>query len=235
MHSTGAPCLRIQSAFKHGSKDGWRDVAPIKILACMVQEQVPDFIGDGRDLNIFIGKQTAIHVRKCRKIFIHVRITFVFRLIKDPEQVDQRIPHVLRLVRIQIVMEHGMTAEQTRILGIQAEDKTHTESVQALLGLLVRRVFILLVESIIELAYDLAGLHGYLHLFRQGGMFFFHKELHAVCSILQGFQLNDFRILSRLILVMDLELLKIAGHDIPRHLIQRHIVSVSLGLLVWSE
>ena len=132
-------------------------------------------------------------------------------------------------------MEQRMFTKETRVLGIQAENKADAQGIKALLGLLVLRVPVLLVESIIELPYDLAGLHGDLHFLGKRGMFLLHKEFHAVGRVLQGIQLYDFRILSGLVLVVDPELLKVACDDVSRHLVQWHVVGVSFRLLIWRE
>ena len=97
------------------------------------------------------------------------------------------------------------------------------------------RILILFVESVIEPADDLACLHGDLHLLGEGCMLFLYKEFHPIGGILQGLQPDDFRILSGLVLVVDTKLLKIACDDITRHLIQRHVIGVSLRLLIRSE
>ena len=44
-----------------------------------------------------------------------------------------------------------MRTEKARILGIQAEYKTYTESVQTLLGVFICRILILFVESVMNL------------------------------------------------------------------------------------
>ena len=68
----------------------------------MLQEQVPDFIGERRNLNILIRKKSSVDVWERSQVFVQIRITLVFRLVEDPKQVNQSIPHVLCLVGCKI-------------------------------------------------------------------------------------------------------------------------------------
>lgn len=66
-------------------------------------------------------------------------------------------------------------------------------------------------------------------------MLLLYKKFHMVVSILHGIQQNDFRILARLVLVVNADLPKIAHYDVAGHLVQWHVVGVSFRRLVRGE
>ena len=67
------------------------------------------------------------------------------------------------LVRLQVVVEHTMPAEDARVLGIQAEHQTDAQHIQTFQRFLVARVLVLLQKRVIENAHQFTCLQGNLH------------------------------------------------------------------------
>ena len=110
------------------------------------------FLCDLRDDNVFIREQSTIHVRKCCKLIRQIQVCSLIQWsIQRLEQLDQRTSHILRLVLHQILTERILLTKQASILRIEAEHKSNTENVQALLCPLRQRVIILREEPVTDL------------------------------------------------------------------------------------
>ena len=88
MHSSGTPGGGIQSTLEYSAKDGGADLAPVKIIRGVSQEQVHDLIGEGRNFNIPIGEQAAVYIgESCQQgiVVSKVRIAILRFLIENAE------------------------------------------------------------------------------------------------------------------------------------------------------
>ena len=65
---------------------------------------------------------------------------------------------------LHIIMEHGLFPEYTGILCIETEHNPDTQLVQTFQGFRIIRIFILLMEGIVEQPDNLTSLQGDLHL-----------------------------------------------------------------------
>lgn len=86
MHSSIAPSFRIQGAFKYSTKYCRRNITPIKTFTRILQEKCSNFFCNLRNLNIFISKQSTIHIRKHSQIFFQIRIPVFYFCIQYSEQ-----------------------------------------------------------------------------------------------------------------------------------------------------
>ena len=69
MHAATAARLGVQRTLEDSSKDGWRNLAPVKVETCIVKQGTFQVVGELRDL-YFFGKQAAVGVRECLKIVL---------------------------------------------------------------------------------------------------------------------------------------------------------------------
>ena len=128
-------------------------------------------------------------------------------------------------------MEHTLAAKNTGVLGVQAEHQPDAQGVQAFQRVLGLRVFVLLQQGVVEDAHDLARLQGDLHFFFDVGAPGVHQELQAVVFFFQVAQLDDLRVASGTLHVVDVELGEIAGDDPPGPLGVGQLGGIPLGLL----
>ena len=82
-------------------------------------------------------------------------------------------------------MEHILGSEDTGILGIHAENQTHTKLVQALLTVGILRMDILSKELLVEDTDDFTGLNTDLQLLFQMDVGIVNKERKPMKIILQ--------------------------------------------------
>ncbi len=87
VHPAGAPGLRVQCAFKHRPEDRGADGGPVKILAGLAEQKVDHLIPKPGDLDVFIGKQTAVDVGERRQVLVQIRVPVLRLLVQHPEQV----------------------------------------------------------------------------------------------------------------------------------------------------
>ena len=128
-------------------------------------------------------------------------------------------------------MEHTLAAEDTGVLGVQAEHQPDAQSVQAFQRVLGLRGFVLLQQGIVEDAHDLARLQGDFHLFLDIGVPGVYQELQAVVFFFQIAQLDDLRVAGGPLHVIDVELGKVAGDDPPGSLGVGQFGGIPFGLL----
>ena len=119
--------------------------------------QICDVFIQSGDNDIPIGKQTAVDIRKCGQIVVHIGVSGFRLCIQYPKHVHKSASGIV-LVSLHIVVEFAMTAENLRILGVQTEYQPNTQGVQTFQCLRGLRVFVLLQKSIIQDANDFAGL-----------------------------------------------------------------------------
>ena len=73
VHAAAASSFRVQGAFKHSAENGGADRRPVEILAGLGEQNIFQFFGKGRDLDILVGKQTAVYIGECRQSGVIVR------------------------------------------------------------------------------------------------------------------------------------------------------------------
>ena len=78
-----------------------------------MKKKVNDFLCEIRNLNIFISKQTAVHIRERRQSVIHIRITLFGFGIEYTEKVNECAAHILDVKAPYVIMEFQMATENT--------------------------------------------------------------------------------------------------------------------------
>ena len=73
VHTTAAPGFWVQGAFKYSTENGGADRRPVEILAGLGEQNIFQFFGKGRDLDILVGKQTAVYIGECRQSRVIIR------------------------------------------------------------------------------------------------------------------------------------------------------------------
>ena len=135
VHTTAAARFRVQGAFKDSAENRGADFRPVKIFAGFHQQQIPDFVRKGRYLNIFIGEQSTVDVRKRRQIRVvifQIGVTVLRLGIQHAKQVNQSFAQLPRIKCRKVVMEHTVMPKNPSIFGIQAKYQTNAQFVQAL-------------------------------------------------------------------------------------------------------
>ena len=79
-------------------------------------------------------------------------------MVQHAEQIPQSLPGALGVKLRHVVMEKVLFAEDPGVLGVEAEDDPDAELVQTFQCFRVIGILVLLQESIIENAHQLAGL-----------------------------------------------------------------------------
>ena len=115
----------VDGALEQSSENGRRDIAPIKIIAGMLQQQFCNLCIESGDFDVSLGKQSAIDVRESSQVVLQVWVALFIRGIKHAEQADQCFPHPFGGKLNQIIVEHGTTSEYARVFGIEAEYQTY--------------------------------------------------------------------------------------------------------------
>ncbi len=134
VHPTGAAGFGIEGTLKHGPEDCGAYLRPVKIVGCALEDEGADFIVDSGYLDV-PGEHSAIDIGEHRQAFIHVGVSVLRLLIENLEQFYQCLPELIDAELCHVVMEHILGPEYSGILGIEAENKPHTEFVERLLGL----------------------------------------------------------------------------------------------------
>src|SRR5699024_3249103 len=78
VHPAVAAGFRAKRTLKHRVENCRADLRPVEILAGPGQNQIPDFIGEGRYLDVLIGKKPAVHIGEGGQIGVivfQVRVT----------------------------------------------------------------------------------------------------------------------------------------------------------------
>ena len=219
MHTAGTARLGIECALKDRAEDGRADLRPVKVGACLVQKEGAYLLGDRRYLDILVGEQPAVHIGKCRKpriVVCQIRTALLRPRVQYPKELRERSAHLMRLELRQIVMEHGMMAEDARVLRIEAEDQPHAQHIQAPQCAGALGIGILPGKCVIEDADDLARGDGYLHLPLQMLIAALHEELEAIVFAWQILQPYLLGLATRALHIIDIEGAEVAGHDPAR-------------------
>ena len=67
VHATAAARLRIQRTLKYGTEDCRRDFAPVKVKACIVQQNLAQFISKLWYFYLFLEK-AAVRIWECFQV-----------------------------------------------------------------------------------------------------------------------------------------------------------------------
>ena len=157
VHTSRPSCRRIQRGLEYSAEDSRRDQAPVEIVAGSLQDESSYLFRDSRDLNV-PGKHSAADERECGQFLVHIWITVFRSGVQHLEQLYERFPEFVGRELVHVIMEHILGSEDPGILGIHAENQTHTKLVQALLTVGILRMDILSKELLIENTDDFTGL-----------------------------------------------------------------------------
>ena len=157
MHAAGPAGIRVQGRLEYGAEDGRRYQAPVKIVAGPLQDEGSYLFRDSRNLDI-PGEHTSADERECCQFLVHVWITVFRSGVQHLKQLDERFPEFVGRELVHVIMEHILGSEDPGILGIHAENQTHTKLVQALLAVGILRMDILGKELLIEDTDDFTSL-----------------------------------------------------------------------------
>ena len=135
----------------------------------------------------------------------------------------------------EIVVEHAIVAENARVLGIQAEYQPHAEHIQAFQRALVGGILILRQEGIVELAHQLARLHGDFHFALNLLVAGVHQKIQAAIFLFQIRKAQNLRRFVGAVHIVNVEFLKIAHDNPARVLIVRKKARIAPRLLKRRE
>ena len=213
VHPSRAARFGIQCAFKHGSEDGRRNLAPVEIGTRVLQQQLLDFVSKTRDGDVLLAEQTAVHIREGRYLVVQIRVAFLNGRVKQFEQLYQGMTEIDGAEFHQIIMESRLGGKQARILGIEAKHQTHTKDVERAQGLGIGLVDVLLQQGIINQADNFARLHTDFQLAFQMLIALVHKELQAIILLFEVFQKDFLRLTLGLFHVIHPKLAEVASHN----------------------
>ena len=54
VHAAGTSGLGVQSALEHSTENSWRDAAPVEIQRTVFHQELKNFVGQTRNLNVLI-------------------------------------------------------------------------------------------------------------------------------------------------------------------------------------
>ena len=235
VHTTATPGFWVQGAFKYSTENGGADRRPVEILAGLGEQNIFQFFGKGRDLDILVGKQTAVYIGECRQSRVIVRqilVPLLWLLIQHPEQFCQSLTNPGSRNILQVVMEHIPPPENPGILGVQAEHQPNAKGIQAFQRFRGGGVFVLLQQRIIQHTHQFTGLQGNFHFLFDGLTSGVHQKLQSGIILLQICQHQYFRLAVGEVHIVDLKGLEITDHDPARRLIKREVSGITAGLLV---
>ena len=152
VHTAAAAGFGVQGTFKHRAENGGADFRPVEVFAGFLQQQVSDFIGERRYLDILIAEQPAIHIgkrRQFRVVIFQIGVTVLQLCVQHAEQIYQPLAQSARVKAFEVVVEHTVMPKNPGILGIQAKYQANAQLVQAFQRMFGFRVCVLLVKGII--------------------------------------------------------------------------------------
>ena len=152
VHTAAAARFGVQGAFKHRAENGGAYFRPVEVFAGFLQQQVSDFIGERRYLDILIAEQPAIDVgkrRQFRVVIFQIGVTVLQLCVQHAEQIYQPLAQSARVKTLEVVVEHTVMPKNPGILGIQAKYQANAQLVQAFQRMFGFRVCVLLVKGII--------------------------------------------------------------------------------------
>ena len=241
VHPAGAARFGVQGALEDGAEDGGADLAPVELVAAVVEDEADDLLVERRHfLRPAVAEQAAVDVGKCGRGGFVKGIAFRFRRVKHGEQLDEGVADVGGLESGEVVVAYALGAEHAGVLGVEAEDEAHTELVEVgadlggqFLGIAAGKdVGVLLFEGVVEFADEFAGLDGKFQLFFQVRFLAaLGDEREAVIILFQIGQSDLRRFGERALHVVDQEGLKVAGDDVTRVQIEGKIRDVLFRLL----
>ena len=89
VHPAAAPGFRVQGAFKDRPENGGADDRPVKVPAGLFQQEGFQFLGKGRNFNVFVAEQAAVDVgerRQRRVVICQILVPLLWLLIQGSEQ-----------------------------------------------------------------------------------------------------------------------------------------------------
>ena len=116
---------------------------------------------------------------------VHIGVASVNRRVEDLKEVDERTSQLCHGELVEVVVEGGFGAEQSRIFGIEAEDQPDTEDIETLESNDAILVNILLEEFVVNDTHKIAGFDGHFHLSLEVCVALVHEEREARIFLLE--------------------------------------------------
>ena len=191
-------------------------------------------VGELRHHDIVGAEQPAVHVGKRRQVVGQIRVALGVGRVEHFEQVDDRLAHLVGGETLQVVEKGVFLVQQPRVFGVEQKDQAHDEHVEAALLVPIGvDVLVLLRQLRIQLAHQLAGLHRQLLLALDARVALVRKEGQQVQLRRQLVKRQRHIVfLACLLLVVNAELVEVAGDDPARANRERQVVGVPFRLLV---
>ena len=200
----------------------------------MGEEEVTYLVRQPRYLDMPV-KQPPVGVGEAGEVVLQVGIPLLQGGVQGVKEADEGVARVSLGIMGKEVVKHVMLAEYPSVLGIEAEDQPHAKHVEGAHGLRLGGVDVLLVESVVDLADDLASVEGHLLLLLQVLIALLHEELQAVVFPAQVLEEDLLRGGVGSLHVVDEELGEVASDDPTGMLGKGQPEDVALRLLVGGE
>ena len=229
-HSSGAARLGVERRFEERTEDCRVDAVPVEVGRA--DEELLDLLCHRRDLVLRrVLVESAVRVRERGKFGFEVLVSLVGRRVEDLEERQQLAAQVNSRRRRDELLENVLV-EDVRVLGVEAEYETDAKLVKRLQCLGRIRLCILLQERVVERPDDLARLYRNLQ-FALGDLLHLgvDEEREAGVFLRQIRELDLLRRIERLGLVVNPNLVKVAGDDPAGLFVEGTVVIVELGLL----
>ena len=223
----------IEGALKHATKDGGRNLRPVEVERCMLQQHLPHLLGKRRHVDL-LGKEPAIGVREGGQVGTQILAATLDRGVERVENAQQGVAHVGGLILVKIVVKHVVPPKNAGILGIEAEHQSHAQNVEIPHRARVGQV-ILLDERIIHAAHNLASLHAHFHFLVDVDTSRVDEKLQAVVVVAQIDERDVLRLAVGVFHIVDVDFGKVASHYPARALRVGQGGRVALRLLERGE
>lgn len=235
VHPAAAARVGVEGALEEGAEDGGRDAAPVEIVARVLEEQGHDFGREAGYLDVRLGKEAAVDVGEGQESLPLVGVAPGGGRVEDAEEVDERTAGLLGRVLGQVVMELPVAAEEAGVFGIEAEDETHAEHVEAAQRGRTGGVAVLAEQRVVEPGHDFARLEGNFLLGADVAVAAVDEELQPPAVLRQAREQDFLGLAPRLFHVVDQEGAEVAGHNPAGAQGKGQAVGIALGLHVRSE
>ena len=216
MHPARTPRGGVECGLKDRAEDGRADRAPVEARACIIEQDIDDLLCELRDLDVLLCEESPVDVGECGEGIREVRVAALDRCVEHAKELDEGLAEERERHVTQVVMEHGVLAEEPCVLGVEGKDETDTEDVETLLAVWVAHVAVLFGEGVVESADELARLDGDLHFLLDVRITRINEEVQAICLALEVGEENFLRLGIRRLHVVDEELCEVAADDPAR-------------------
>ena len=163
VHSSGAAGFGVECAFKDCTEDSRGDVAPVKIITGLGEENVFDFVIQTRNFDcitfIFRAEEASVDIWEFREFWVEIRIAFFNGCIKDFKEVEECATEIARIKADEIIVKLTFFAEDAGVFGVETEDEADAKFVETFESGFPLRVFVKFQNFIIELTNDVSRLN----------------------------------------------------------------------------